>query len=108
MRDIIPFSKTKVIFNSENIKLCLCAKCPVQEKSACAREKIEKFNSTGGIGDVPKKDDVPKLYCASGPSPCRDIDTDNECLCSNCPVWYKYFLAKEKPTSHFCRYGRIR
>jgi hypothetical protein len=108
MKDLMPFSKTKVIFNSENVKLCLCAKCTVQENSACARQKIEKFKALEENGDLPKKDDIPKLYCGAGPSTCKDIDTDLECLCSNCPVWYKYFLAKEKPTSHFCRYGRIR
>ena len=108
MKDPGVFSKTKVIFNSENVKLCLCAKCPVQEKSACAREKVEKFRQKEGTDELLKKEDVPKLYCGTGPSPCKDIDTDIECICSNCPVWYKYFLAKEKPASHFCRYGRIR
>lgn len=100
-------SKTKVIFNLANLKQCLCDRCPVQEKSQCAKEKLKAMEDVVAKGDAPKKD-IPKLYCATGATPCRDMDFDQECICGNCTIWYKYLLAKENPKCCYCQLGRVK
>lgn len=91
---------SKVPFNTTNIKKCLCVKCPVQKDSNCVKEKMKME-----LGDNPKKDDVPGLYCSSGKAYCSDLDTSKMCMCGKCPIWKECSLAGGNPKGYFCRDG---
>ena len=91
----------KVPFDQKGVKDCICTQCPVQVRSACAKEK-EK--SSKGIPS-PRPHGVPRLYCSSGKASCSDLDLKQMCICGACPVWNKHKLAGAKPTLHFCRDG---
>ena len=99
-------SKSKVVFSAQNVRDCMCGKCPVQSGSACTKQSLEKLANAMANGELPKKDDIPKLFCSTGSIPCKDIDVTQECICGNCVVWYKYMLAKEKPMTYYCRQKR--
>ncbi len=99
-------SKSRVVFSTQNIRDCMCDKCPVQTSSNCTKQSLEKLANAMVNGELPKKDDIPKLFCSTGSIPCKDIDVTQECICGNCVVWYKYMLAKEKPMNYYCRQKR--
>ncbi len=99
----------KVDFNMDNIKKCLCVKCPVQAKSECVKKKAEMgmkmMENQGNIKMMPKAEDVPGMYCSTGRAVCVDIDTKQMCICGTCPIWGEYKLAGGKPMGYFCRDG---
>ncbi|MGB2727442.1 MAG: DUF2769 domain-containing protein [Halobacteriota archaeon] len=93
----------KVPFTVENIKKCICTECPVQNTSQCVKEKMEKAKEM-----MPKPEDIPGLYCASGVAACMDIDTNQMCICGDCPIWEECDLASGKPMGYYCRDGKAK
>ena len=98
-------AKVKVPFILENIDKCVCAECSVQINSKCSIEKREKVEAEKV---VPKPKDIPKLYCSSGVTTCKDLDDNQTCICSSCPVWNKFTLAKSKRTGYYCLDGEAK
>jgi hypothetical protein len=93
----------KVPFTVENIKKCICTECPVQNTSQCVNEQMEKAKE-----GVPKPEDIPGLYCATGAAACKDIDTNQMCICGECPLWEEYNLASGKPQGYYCQDGKAK
>jgi len=93
----------KVPFTVENIKKCICTECPVQNTSQCVKEKMEKAKEM-----IPEPEDIPGLYCATGVAACKDIDTNQMCICGECPLWEEYNLASGKPLGYYCRDGKAK
>jgi hypothetical protein len=101
----------KVPFTVENSMKCICTQCPVQSTSPCVKEKMKKAKEMmkrHESGMMPKPEDVPGLYCASGAATCRDLDTKQMCICGDCPLWEVYRLARGKPLGYYCRDGKTR
>lgn len=101
-----------VPFNPETGMNCICGRCPVQAKSICSKEKMDKVLKLmeGGKlkSSLPKPAEVPFLYCSGGKAACKDIDTKQMCICGACPVWSEHKLANGKPSMYFCRDGKSR
>jgi hypothetical protein len=99
----------KVPFSRENVKNCICTECPVQTASPCVKEQQAKAQKAlGGGGALPKPEEVPGLYCATGAAACKDINTRQMCICGDCPIWKEYMLVSGKPLGYFCRDGKAR
>jgi hypothetical protein len=98
----------KVPFTAENVAKCICVQCPVQTGSACVKEKLAKAKEARGSGAMPKPEDFPGLYCATGNAACKDINTRQMCICGDCPIWKEYMLVSGKPLGYFCRDGKAR
>lgn len=96
----------KVPFSVANVKICLCAKCPVQTLSACVKDQQGKVQKSLGSGATPNPGDVPGLYCASGAATCKDLATRQMCICGECPIWKEYKLVSSKPLGYYCRDGK--
>lgn len=96
--------KFKVPFTSENIEKCVCLACSVQINSKCSSEKMDKIE---GKKD-PKPKDIPKLYCSSGVTNCKDMDDEQTCICSSCDVWNEFKLAKANRTGYYCLDGEAK
>lgn len=67
--------------NDDNIKKCVCDKCP--SYNSCAKEKKEKLFCSG---------DVSKSYCSF---------QENGCSCNSCPIHYNYSLT----ANYYCAKG---
>ncbi len=92
--------KTKVPFIAATVAKCLCPKCDVQIKSACATGEMAKFKDA--IKKTPlKADEIPAAYCASGKATCTDLNFALTCICGTCPVWTEYKLDAWK----YCKNG---
>lgn len=101
----------RVPFTVENIMQCICTRCPVQSRSRCAKEqmaKVREMMEQRGSTMIPKPEDVPGAYCASGVASCKDIDTKQMCICGDCPLWETYQLVSTKPRGYYCREGKAR
>jgi len=101
----------RVLFTVENIMKCICTRCPVQSRSRCVKEKLanaQELMKQRGTAMMPKPEDVPGLYCASGVATCKDIDTKQMCICGDCSLWEAYRLVSTKPLGYYCRDGKAR
>lgn len=92
-------------FNMENVKKCKCPGCPVQAKSKCAMDKLDKLSSMSGN---PKPEDVPGVYCATGKATCSDLDPDQMCQCPTCDIYKENNLGSGEPNEYFCLNGKAR
>lgn len=92
-------------FNLENVKKCKCPGCPVQAKSKCAMDKLDKLSSMGG---TPKPEDVPGVYCSTGKATCSDLDPDQMCQCATCDIYKGNNLGSGEPNEYFCLNGKAR
>jgi len=93
----------RVPFTMENVKKCICTKCPVQANSKCAKDKIMAM---GKAMNMPMQAaDVPGMYCSTGKAACTDLDMSKMCMCMACPLWAQYSLATSKPMGYYCRDG---
>jgi hypothetical protein len=92
----------KVQFSNENIKRCICPTCPVQRASACVKEKMKKLKGS------PSTEEMPGMYCSSGLASCDDIDTEQMCICGECPVWEDNDLLDLEPLGYYCRDGNAK
>lgn len=102
----------KIEFSMENIKQCLCSKCPVQIESQCVKDKQKiMLLITQQDLDSPMRMDserVPGVYCSTGKAICKDIDTEKVCKCNECPIWNEYALKDSLPRRYFCREGNVK
>jgi hypothetical protein len=99
----------KVPYTIENIKKCMCPKCPVQANSKCAMDKLENLaRELEGPWeeDTPESQYIPGIYCSAGKATCQDLYPEEQCICNTCAVWRKYQLQNVKPTMYFCQRGR--
>ncbi len=92
----------KVPFTMENIKKCICTKCPVQANSKCAKDKMMAMGKMDGS---PMPAAVPGMYCSTGKATCTDLDWSKMCMCMACPMWETYSLGKGMPMGYYCRDG---
>jgi len=103
---------TKIEFNMENIKKCLCPKCAVQIESQCVKDKKKiMLLITQQDLDSPMRMDsvrVPGVYCATGRAACKDIDTKKVCKCNECIIWNENNLKFSQPERYFCRDGEAK
>jgi hypothetical protein len=105
-----PNTQPVVPLTYENYKKCMCPDCPVQSESNCVRNKLTMIVESHlrgwektGIPLNPQH--LPALYCSTGSSSCKDIDSSRMCSCSGCPVYIKYNLREGVPLSHYCKDG---
>lgn len=93
----------------ENIKKCICPKCPVQTNSKCSVDKLDNLGRGSGNareGDLPEPQNVPGLYCATGKATCQDLNPKKRCICTACTVWKEYHLQNVDPVLYFCIKGK--
>ncbi|MBU4535727.1 MAG: DUF2769 domain-containing protein [Euryarchaeota archaeon] len=95
----------------ENLQKCLYTTCPIQEDSACVKEKGMKMQDMMPkmmeSKMMPDPEMVPGMYCATGKSSCGDIDTNKRCICNECALWEEYDLPNQKPKGFYCRDGAL-
>ncbi len=95
----------------ENLQKCLCSSCPIQEESACVKEKgmkvQEMMPKMMETKTMPDPEMVPGMYCATGKASCPDIDTNKRCICNECALWAEYDLPNQKPKGFYCRDGSL-
>ncbi len=94
----------KVPLTVDNVKNCICAKCPVQTNSECIKGKAANVKVAMSKSPLPGED-IPGMYCSTGKASCEDIDTNQMCICNGCMLWFKYSLADNKPKGYYCRDG---
>jgi len=100
---------SKVPYTIENIKRCMCPKCPVQANSKCAMDKLGNLVrelETAREGEVPEPQDVPGVYCSTGKATCQDLNPNQQCICNTCAVWNEYHLGEGAPSMYFCQNGK--
>ncbi len=96
----------EVEYNKKNLERCMCKSCPVQLDSLCANErKLNMLDLLANMGEgslMPKPANIAAIYCAIGKASCGDIDTDQQCQCTKCPV----FKENELSTEYYCKLGK--
>jgi hypothetical protein len=97
-------NEKEITLTEDNINNCICPNCPVQTMSKCIEEKMNKFKITPNKNTM-RSEDIPGMYCSTGEAKCKDIDTNNMCICEGCLLWFQYDLDKSKPLGYFCRDG---
>ncbi len=90
-----------VAYTRENIDKCWCGSCPVQIRSACAKELYEASKSAS---ELPPPERLGGLYCSTGTTICADVAFTNLCNCPACLVWSENRLA----SNHYCKSGAAR
>jgi len=78
----------------ENLKKCMCMKCP-SYNFAC-KVKAMPGKVILRLGDMEKRLHAESIFCAYEPSHC--IDEEKGCNCKQCEVHKEYDLEKE----YFC------
>lgn len=78
----------------ENLKKCICMKCP-SYTFACKIKNMPK-NIMGMMGDIREKDHFEGLYCAFEKSDC--IKDRKGCICGSCAVSKESDLSR----GYFC------
>ena len=101
----------KIDFNRKNIEKCLCTGCPVQKENSCIKDQIEEMEEISKDIDIDTgvmigPDEVPKLYCSTGKTKCKDLETHEECQCPQCEVWKENDLEVRDAFAYFCVNGR--
>ncbi|HEX8950142.1 MAG TPA: hypothetical protein VF790_14335 [Dissulfurispiraceae bacterium] len=98
--------ESKVPFILDNVQLCQCPKCPVQQSSQCVKQLGQNLQQA--IKKQPlKHEEIPGLYCGGGSATCNDLSYKNACLCGTCSVFNeKYHLADNNPAGYFCKGGK--
>ncbi|MBI4267486.1 MAG: DUF2769 domain-containing protein [Chloroflexi bacterium] len=97
----------KISFDAANVSKCICTSCPVQSESQCVSQQRAELKDALKRNPL-TSEAVPALYCASGTASCQDIDFHKDCICTGCPVYFRYRLKKAKPVLYFCRDGASR
>ena len=81
---------SQVAKTKQNLKKCLCIKCPTYAMSC--KLKSLPANIAGMLGDLSKKEHFEGMFCAFEKSGC--IKEDRSCLCTNCPLYKENNLGK--------------
>lgn len=87
-----------VAYTQENIDKCWCGNCPVQIRSACAKDLYEASKQDDHL---PAPERLGGLYCSTGRTICDDTVPTNLCNCAACLVWAENGLA----SNHYCVRG---
>ena len=101
-------SDPRVPFTIEKIMKCFCPQCPVQGNSQCVKNEMEKLPEimkNTNKSRVLKSQEVPGVYCSTGIATCKDLDTNQMCICGGCPIFEEYNLTGGKPIFYYCRDG---
>jgi len=81
----------KVEKSKENLKKCLCMKCPTYT-FMCKMKNMPGNIMTMMKDDISKVEHMEGLFCAFGKSKC--IDTEKGCICPTCEVYKENKLNK--------------
>ena len=76
-----------------------------QQKSM-SDEMMKNMSNDDSSKMVPKAEDMPGPYCATGFAICEDFDFSKMCICSECQVFKDFNLAKARPNIYFCKDGK--
>jgi hypothetical protein len=119
--DLFGHKKGKVPLNDDVIMKCQCGMCPVQANSECSKPKImvrmemmkkmapemmKNMTMEQKAAMMPKPEEMPGPYCATGVAACKDLDYTKMCICSGCQVFKDYDLMNAKPMAYFCKNGK--
>jgi len=100
----------EVEFNLENLTECLCDCCPVQNESRCALDKMKIMREIAqddlDSRMMIEEERIPAVYCASGKSTLKDLNSTHECQCDKCLVWKENNLFSGEPPGYFCKDGK--
>jgi hypothetical protein len=99
--------KEKVPFTADMVNKCLCPQCPVQAESECVT-KLKRDLSENLAKESLNAKDIPGVYCNTGKATCKDLDTEESCLCFNCPIFKEYNLEGEATVGFYCSDGAPR
>lgn len=89
-------TQTKSVdYTPQNVSLCMCGECPVQNAGTCAVD-LEKKTMSGSTNLPEDPKQLPRLYCGTTTTACDDFDTSKSCICPTCGVWKSYDLANYK------------
>jgi Protein of unknown function (DUF2769) len=95
-----------VDYNKKNLERCKCISCPVQMDSVCANErKLKMLDMLANMkeGDLmPEPSHIAANYCVIGKASCGDLDTEEMCQCTQCPV----FKENDLTTGYYCKLGK--
>ena len=86
---------SKVSKTKENLKKCICMKCP--SYTFDCKMKSMPGNVILKMGDMEEKIHAEAMFCAYEKSNC--IDEEKGCLCATCENFKEYELGK----SYFCQ-----
>lgn len=89
---------SKVTKTKENLKKCLCMKCPTY--TFMCKVKSMPSNILAMMGDFAKKDHMEAMYCAFDKSKC--ITEEKSCICMTCALFNEYNLDK----AYYCLGGK--
>ena len=99
----------------DTVTKCICYNCPVQVASPCAKKGIDTGSKIKEAPEdsklrktIPKPQSVSGAYCASGESPCKDLDFSKICTCPVCEIFNEYKLRRNDPDfleGFFCGNG---
>jgi hypothetical protein len=101
----------EIDFNVENMEKCLCADCPVQSKSSCVNDQLKITEEIGHSVDIDSgfiidPENIPKVYCSTGTTNCKDLIFHEECQCFKCDLWKEYDLEVRESPAYFCKNGK--
>ena len=103
------FIQVKVPYIASNLERCMCSHCPVQVESVCAQQKIGNLKyelRKLGEGKASSPQKVPGIYCSTGEAVCKDLNSNNECICKTCSVWKEYDLKNANISEYYCSSGK--
>ncbi|MCK5039667.1 MAG: DUF2769 domain-containing protein [Candidatus Aenigmarchaeota archaeon] len=82
---------TKVEKSKENLKKCICMKCP-SYKLGCKMKSMPKNMMTMLKGNISELNHFEGLFCAFENSNC--ITEESGCICANCELYKENKLDK--------------
>ena len=82
---------TKVEKSKENLKKCICMKCP-SYKMGCKMKAMPKNMMTMLKGNIGELEHFEGLFCAFEKSNC--ITEESGCICATCDVYKENKLSK--------------
>jgi len=104
---IMKQGQIKVPFTRENIARCMCPKCPVQSKSACAASQLN--HTAEALEKEPlRREEIPQVYCSTGTATCQDLNARLPCVCATCAVFAANGLRTYQPPGYYCTQGTPR
>ena len=102
-------AQLKIPFTTAYVAKCMCPRCPVQEKSKCAKDLLSNMGTNVCKDKTPlKHEEVPGLYCGTGTATCKDLDPNQGCICGTCSVFSEFKLENLKSVGYYCKSGIAR
>ena len=98
--------EVRIPFTAANIAKCMCSMCPVQEGSQCVNDLLSYIGpAVYKEKSQLKSEEVPGLYCGTGPAACHDLEPKKGCICSTCKVFAEYKLGNWSSFGYYCKNG---